>query len=53
MRTTTTVVTAVAVPKMLEVKCSVHNVMYILTLYTRTAVVVVDARNEVPDINIR
>ena len=38
---TTAVVTAVvliAVPKMQQVKCSVHDVMYIL-LYTGTAVV--------------
>ena len=47
-----TVVTAVVVPKMLQVKCSVHNVMYIPLLYTNTAVVVVvDAHNEVPGIN--
>ena len=40
-------------PKVLQIKCSVHNVMYIL-LYTRTAVVaVVDAHNEVPGINSR
>ena len=53
MRTTTTktVVTAVVVPKMQQVKCSVHNGMYILLLYARTAVVVVDAHNEVPVIN--
>ena len=51
MRTTTTktVVTAVVVPKMQQVKCSVHNGMYILLLYARTAVVaVVGAHNEVP-----
>ena len=51
--TTTAVVTAavVVVPKMLQVKCSVHNVMYII-LHIRTAVVVVvDAHNEVPGIN--
>ena len=47
---TTTVVTAAVVPKMLQVNSSVHNVMYILLLYTRAAVVVVDAQNEVPDI---
>ena len=35
---------------MLQVKCSVHNIMYIL-LYTRTVVVVADARNEVPGID--
>ena len=55
VRTTTrTVVTAVVrivVPEMLQVKCSVHNVTYIL-LYTRTAVVV-DPHNEVPYINSR
>ena len=52
--TTTAVVTAVVVvvPKMLQVKCSVHNVMYILLLlYTRIAavvlIVVVDAHNEI------
>ena len=40
-------------PKMQQVKRSVHNVMYILLLYTRTAVVlVVDVHNEVPGINI-
>ena len=52
MRTTTTpaVVTAVVLPKIQQQeKCSVHNVMYILQLfYTCTAVVVVDAHNEVP-----
>ena len=46
MRTTAAVVTAaVAVPKMLQVKCSVHHVMYILLMYTRTAVVLVDAHD--------
>ena len=52
MRTTTaavvTAVVLVLVPKMLQVKCSLYNVMYMLLLYTRTAVVVVDAHNEVP-----
>ena len=38
------------VPKMQQAKCSVH-VMYILLLYTRTAVVV-DAHNEEPGIDI-
>ena len=39
---------------MLQVKWSVHNVMYILLLYTRTAVVVeVDAHTEVPGIYSR
>ena len=56
MRTTTAAAlatAAVVVPKMLQVKCSVHNVMHILQLLcTRTAVVVVvDAHNEVPGIN--
>ena len=32
---------------MQQVKCSVHNVMYIL-LYTRTAVLVIDAHNKIP-----
>ena len=47
--TTTTVVTAVLVPKMQQVKCSVNNGMYtVALLHARTAVVVVvDARNEV------
>ena len=37
--------------EMLQVKRSVHNVMYILLKYTRTAVVVVvDAHNEEPGI---
>ena len=56
MRTTTAAAlatAAVVVPKMLQVKCSVHNVMYII-LHIRTAVVVVvDAHNEVPGINSR
>ena len=54
MRTITPIATAAAVvivPKMLQVKCSVHNVMYII-LHIRTAVVVVvDAHNEVPGTN--
>ena len=54
--TTTTatiaVVTAAVVPKMQQVKRSVHNVMYILSLHTRTAVVLVaDAHNEVQGIH--
>ena len=49
---TTTVVTAAVVPKMQQVKRSVHNVMYILSLHTRTAVVLVaDAHNEVQGIH--
>ena len=51
-RTTAAFVTAVllVVPKMLHVKSSLHNFMYMLLLCTRTAVVVVDAHNEVPGI---
>ena len=49
MGTTTTARTVVRaiVPKMQQVKRSVHN-MYILLLYTRTAALDVDAHNEVP-----
>ena len=47
MRCTVGTAEAVA-PKMPQVKCSVHNVMYILLLHTRTAVVVFA---EVPGIN--
>ena len=58
--TATAVVAAVVVPKMQmqQVKCSAHNVVYILfhnvvyiLLYARNAVEV-DAHNEVPGINI-
>ena len=54
---TTTVVTAlvrIVVPKMLRVKCCAqcHAYTTVLVLYTRTAAVVVDAHNEVPDILI-
>ena len=62
MRTTTTAVTEtitavvkeVVVPKKQQVKRSVHNVMYVLLLYTwysSGVVLVVDAHNEVPGTN--